>query len=343
MDGPARLFSESSFCATCPVAPTCGAALTDKACAETYAADGPGGEAVSHPLKPGTMNELTALGGPGFDDITAREIQLPQLPRYTPQPRSRVSFRGFLNEGIYAIRARDVVKRKRVISADEMRERLGLRPTQRLLLLLFDRDEILEDMWERSGPLIWALAEAGYDLIVCPSFSTYSPRPRTEFMINTRRSMLYFQALQDAGAPAVARIAWEVSNDARRFAAWASANPCVRLVALDWSTYRSARDWRDQLEGLAIFDTSTGGALTYFVNGATTEARCHELFRVVPPERVRITNATTQARIPPPRLRLAGDQTGATFGERCEVRRGVVERASARTARGSATEVRAVA
>jgi hypothetical protein len=330
LDGPPRLFSASTLCPTCPLAATCGAALTDKACPDTWSANDPGGRTVSHPQKPGTMEELLALGGPEFDDIVAREARLPRLPLYTPQPRYRTSLRGVLAEDIYAMRARDVVKKKRVVSANELREVLGLRSTQLIALLLFDRDEILEDMWERGGLLIWELAEAGYDLIVSPSFSTYSPRPRTEFLINTRRSMLYFQALQEAGAPAVARVAWEVTRDAHRFAKWVAANPSVELVALDWSPYRWARDWQDQLDGLSIFDALTDQHLSYFVNGLTTPRRCDALFRVVPPERVRITNATTQARLPPPSLRAPGDRTGATFAARCEIRRSVVDGAADR-------------
>jgi hypothetical protein len=120
----------------------------------------PGGEAVSHPLKPGTIDEIHALGGPHFDDIVARPARLVRLPLYTPQPCNRTSMRGFLDRDVYALKARDVVKKHRVISADEMRDRLGLRSTQALVLVLFDEDEILEDIWARSGLLIWQLAAA---------------------------------------------------------------------------------------------------------------------------------------------------------------------------------------
>lgn len=341
MDGHPRLISESSLCDSCPLAGPCGAELTDKACPENWFPEMPGGAAVTHPLKPGTLEELAALGGPEFHDIVAAPVEKPALPPYTPQPRNRTSLRGYLNERVYAVRARDVIKAKHVIAATELRDRIGLEPWQQLILVPFDRDEILEDMWGRGGLLIWQLAEAGYDLVVAPSFSTYTPRPRTEFMINTRRSMLYFRALQDAGAPAIARVAWQVSADARRFAAWAIANRAVELVAIDWSTYRGAREWREQLEGLAIFEARTEGAITYFVSGVTTERRCDELFSVVPPERVRVTNATTQARIAVPRLRPTGDRTGATFADRCAKRRGVVVRSAARAAeRGSEPAVR---
>ena len=237
--------------------------------------------------------------------------------------------RGFLSEPIYAMRAKDVVKKNRVISAGEMRARLGLREWQLLVLLLFDSDEILEAMWARGAKMVWQLAEAGYDLIVPPSFSTYSPRPRTEFLINVRRSMLYFAALQEAHIPALPRVAWQVSHDAKRFAAWVNANPAVRTVALDWSTYRCAPDWQDQLQGLEVFESHTSRRLKYFINGVTTKDRAKALFSRVSPDRVGITNATTQARVALPKLRLPGDRTGAMFSARREARRRVLAIAAA--------------
>lgn len=325
MDGHPRLFSASTLCGVCPIFEDCGASLTDLACPETRDDGDPGGAAVSHPLAPETFHEVRQLGGVGFSDIAADAVPLPRLPLYLPQVRNRRSFRGILGERTYAVRARDVVKKDRVIPASELRDHLGLRPSQQLILLLFDADTILESMWERGGLLVWQLKEAEYDLVIAPSFSIWSPRPRTEFMINMRRSILYYRALLDTGIAAIPRLGWQVAADARRWAAWVSANPVVNVVALDWSTYRTAADWNQQLEGLVIFERLTGHRVTYLINGMTTIRRCEAVFRLVPEVRVRITNATTQARIAPRRLRPAGDQTGATFAARRQVRLSSVE------------------
>lgn len=302
--------------------------MTDHACPEGFSENMPGGPAVSHPHKSGTLVELRELGGPGFDDIAALPVPRISLPIYTPQPRHRRSLQGFLTESVYILRAADVVKKRRVIGADELRQSLGLRADQRLVLLLFDRDELLEEMWERGLDLVRQLATAGYEAIVAPSFSTYTPRPHTEFMINAKRSMIYFRLLQDAGALAIPRAAWIVSGNARQFADWAQRNPSVEMFALDLATYRCASDWKDQLEGLEIFDSLTDRRLSYLINGVTTAQRCEQLFELVDPNRVRITNATTQARIPRRRLRSTGDQTGATFKARLTVRRSTVENAA---------------
>jgi hypothetical protein len=328
MDGHLRLFSPSSVCPGCPLKETCGAALTDHACPETWSSEMPGGDPVSHPLKPGTMAELRDLGGPEFDDIVARPAVRLELPLYTAQIRYRTSLRGHLEEPVYFIRATEVVKSKRVTTAAEIRQALLLKQDQRLIVLLFDDDELLESMWTRGANLVRELADAGYDAVVSPSFSTYTPRPRTDFLINTKRSLLYFAALQVAGAYAIPRVAWIISHDARRMASWTCENPSVETVALDLSTYRPQADWRKQLEGLEIFDSMTERRISYLINGPTTQERCAQLYEIAGVDRVRITNATTQAQIPARSLRSTGDQTGPTFKARLAVRRGIVHGAA---------------
>jgi hypothetical protein len=302
--------------------------MTDQACPDTWTAGMPGGPTVSHPAKPGTLQELELLAGAGLDDVVARPVPVLPLGPYTPQPRFRRSLRGHLTEDAYILRASEVVMKSRVKSAAEVREAVGLEGRQKLIVLPFDDDRVIEDMWSREERLIAELAEAAYDAIVAPSFSTYTPRPRTEYLINMRRSMIYFGALQGAGITAIPRLAWNVSHDARRCARWALRNPGVAMVALDLATHRVPADWRAQIEGLEIFDSMTGETMSYLINGPTRIDRCEDLLRIAGTKRICVTNATTQIRIPKPCLRATGDQTGATFAARVEVGRGVLEAAS---------------
>jgi hypothetical protein len=329
LDGNPRLFSISQACADCPLSTPCGAQLTDYACPDAWSATGPGGAAVSHPLKPGTLRELKLIGGATFDDIQAHRQPAIELPGYLPQLRNRSALRGAVPPGAYAIRATDVIKKRRVISAQELRERLDLPIQHPLVLLLFDRDRRLEEIWRRSHVVVPQIAEAGYSLVSSPSFSTYEPRPRTEYLINMRRSMLFFRWLQSAGAPTIPRVAWQVEADVRRIAQWVSENPDVSRVGIDLSTYRWTRTWRAQLDCLRLFDGLVGHRLSYLINGLTTEARCRAVFDSISPSRVTVTNATTQARIAPRQTRTAGDQSGVTFQARLAARYGVVIRAHA--------------
>jgi hypothetical protein len=203
-----------------------------------------------------------------------------------------------LHEELYAVRAKEVIgRRAHVLTATELRQSVGLRPAQKLVLLLFDSDPILERIWEDARHLLPEIAGAGYEAVVAPSYSIWLPRPRTEFLYNVKRSLVVFQALQQMNVPAIPRVAWVVEHDVRRFAKWAS-DPALTLVALDLMTFRTDADWRRQIEGLELFDRLTGRRLRYLVNGPTTIDRFADLYCCVPARRVSITNATLAAPAP---------------------------------------------
>ncbi|MGN6588298.1 MAG: hypothetical protein ACTHKT_12660 [Solirubrobacterales bacterium] len=293
-----------------------------------------GGPSVSHPLKAETIHELEELGGPSFASIRASASVKLDLPLYTPQARNERALSGYLHGDIYFLRISAVLRKDRILSAEELRDRLGLTSRVRLFLLMFDRDRILEVAWERGLRLVEQIAAAGYVGVICPSFSTYWPRPATEFLINSKRSLIYFSILQSRGVRAIPRVAWITAEDAIRFGLWIQENPLIGAVALDLSTYRRAEDWRDQMEGLELFDRLTGERLTYLINGASVERRCLELFTLLGVARTRITNATTQARIKPRRLRSTDNQVGITFAARQSKRQGAVETAAAQFEEG---------
>ena len=237
---------------------------------------------------------------------------------------------------MYAIRAAEVVLSRGVVPARAVRERLGLRSEQSLVLLLFDQDGVLERIW--NARTVWEIAEAGYTWVVSPSYSVWSPRPRSETLVNAKRSLKYFEALQAVGVSAIPRVAWETEHDVMRFADWALANGYLELVALDLQTYRSTDNWQLALEGLALFDQRTHERLSYLVNGATVLSRCVELCKTVDPARLCITNATSQVglRLPnrgPSRLAAISHQ-GQRFTAQTRLQEGVVKMAGALSQHG---------
>lgn len=328
MDGAPRLFSQSTVCPSCPLLARCPAVMTDHACVGLEEVTG--GPAVSHPDKPGSLEELTALGGPGYEDIVPLPVPRLRARLYIPQPRAERAFCGYLPEDLYILRARDVLRRGGILTAAAMRDRLGLEPRVRLVLILFDKDEILERIWGQGMRLVEQFAHAGYEAIAAPSFSTYTPRPHTEFMINVKRSLLYFRLLQATGAQAIPRLAWIVSGNARDLGSWAKAHPEVETFALDLSTYRGEKDWLSQLQGLEIFDAITGGHASYLINGPTVEPRYQQLFEIVEPGRLAITNATSQLDVAPRAMRSTGNQAGVRFPAKVRGAREKVERAAKR-------------
>jgi hypothetical protein len=98
------------------------------------------------------------------------------------------------------VRAHAVIgRRRKVLTTQALRRALSLLDFQALVLLLFDTDEILERLWNEAGALFPQIAEARFDLVVAPSYSKWSPRPRTEFLIAAKRSLEAFAILQKLG------------------------------------------------------------------------------------------------------------------------------------------------
>jgi hypothetical protein len=260
--------------------------------------------------------------------ISAEPVAAPDLPEYLPQVRTRSALAGALREPVYAVRADVVVGRRRhVLAAADLKTRVGLRPTQKLVLLLFGQDQVLERLWNDSPALLPEIAAAGFDLVVGPSYSTWTPRPRTEHLYNLKRSFIFYRALQQLGAPAVPRLAWVTEHDVRRCAAWVLANPAVELIGLDWTTYRADADWRAQLEALGLLDRMTGRRLRYLINGPTTSSRHADIFTRVGPPRVCLTSSTLAP--PPPegnhQLLLSADgRSVSTFEGRCVAQRRII-------------------
>lgn len=315
---PLRLFDSltGSLCCSCPWIDVCGAAGSEHACRSISRTVQECGPSVLHPSDPATRRYLGSVGGPGFDTVTAEQVAVADLPGYLPQIRTRSALDGALDESVYAVRADVVIgQRAHVLSAADLKTLVGLRSAQKLVLLLFGQDRVLERLWNDGPALLREIATAGFDLLVAPSFSTWTPRPRTEHLYNLKRSLVCFQALQQLGTPAVPRLAWVTEYDVRRWAAWLLANPAVERVGLDWTTYRSDSDWRAQIEGLGLLDRLTGRRLRYLINGPTTNSRYADIFVKVVPPRVCLTSSTLA---PPP--------TGgaATFQDRCTAQRRVV-------------------
>lgn len=297
MESQGKLFlTEGPFCARCPWRDDCGAMLGDKACRARWKSKAWGGRQALHPAFRITAEFLADVGGPSFDGVTARPVQVPGLPRYMSLIRMRRVLNGQLRNPAYGISAGEVIGgRSSPLSAEAVRKLVGLAPDQLLVLLLFGKDKFLERLWDHRHQFLPELADAGFDLIVSPSYSLWEPRPRPEHLYALKRSLLVFEALQALGAPIIPRVAWSVAKDADRLARWA-ADPSLSHVGIDLTTYRGDRAFGDQLKLLQRFDRLSGARLSYLINGPSRLDRVQALYEAVSSERIHIANSRAIAR-----------------------------------------------
>lgn len=278
------------LCPSCPALRLCKVARTANACSPKWGSTELGGEHVLHPAKSDISAFMDAVDGLEFGTIEASPVRLPRVPPYLPQVRTRRGLRGFLDEDVYGVRARVVIEREVVLPAAALKRLIGLPPNAKVVLLLFDADDVIERLYREARTLLPQLVNAGYDLVVAPSYSCWWPRPRIDHLYNLKRSLWVYGALQRYGIPAVPRVAWAANEDAERFAAWIRCNPSVEMVGVDLMTYRADRWWQAQMRGLHLFDDRTSGRLRYLVNGPSELERFVDVYEAVDPSRVTITN-----------------------------------------------------
>lgn len=300
MDHP-RLFEPGPgvLCPKCAYGDACGASHSAHACAPRWGDREYGGVHVLHPLHPDRDKYMESVRGPDFANVKAIATPVPVLPGYLPQLRLRRGLSGSLREPIYGIRAREVIRGRRVVTAAEIRSNLHLKRAQKVVLILFDRDELLEKIWDEADILLPDLADAGFDLVVCPSYSIYDPRPRLEHLYNFKRALEIFAACQQLLIPALPRAAWFIDFDVRRLARWLNLNEVVEWLAVDLQTQRLQADWARALAGLELLDQLTSKRLSYLINGPTSLSHCADIYGAVSPRRVSITNATLASPIEP--------------------------------------------
>lgn len=272
---------EGLYCGECSVRTVCPYKTGGRACQDLYGEPRYGGVNVVHPARHDFDEHFSEIDGPGFESVKAVPVDLPTLPRFTPRLYPRREFDGVLHGKFYGVGPDEaIIGRRKVLGADDMREIVGLWSDQGLALMLFGKDQHLERIWPRRHNVVEEIAECGYDFVGPPSYSALINHPPSEGLRNLKRSLHFFELLQEAGVPTAPRLAWLSRPDARRSAQWCVNNPAVNLVTLDLAIKDQA-EWRRQIELLRYFDDATGRRLKYFIHGPQAESRLIELFSII--------------------------------------------------------------
>ncbi|GAB3435172.1 hypothetical protein [Flindersiella endophytica] len=200
---------------------------------------------------------MAEVGGTlSFDDIALDTVLPAGLPVFVPQvdgsnirrldadlgwPAYGVGLRRVFSPATYEIYPR---LRGRAAHAA-----LGLPPGQLALLVGYGEDPLVEAFWSRrhTGRLIEQIASQGWDLVLAPNYSIYGNWPRTEHLLNMRRSLLIAKELCDAGACAVPNVYWYRLEDLRRWATWIS-DTAPSAIAINLQTVRQGGDWESWTE-----------------------------------------------------------------------------------------------
>lgn len=289
---PAQLTMEvgsGSYCSGCVLREPCGQADTSRACQAIFGDPRYGGLNVLHFARHDLDRYFAEVRGPEFDDVRVKpDTRVPDLPLTTPRLYPLNSLRGLLNGSFYAIGAdKAIFERKVLLHADDLREAVDIWGNQGLALMLYGKDTHMEELWRRRHSLVPDIAAAEYDFVSPPSFSARINHPPPEYLFNAKRSLIFFEMLQEHGVPSAPRLAFLSEHDVRRGAVWCNSQEALDLITLDLAI-KDHREWSRQLVLLHRFDALTGKRLTYLIHGPAAPSRVSAIFAVLG-SRLRLT------------------------------------------------------
>lgn len=291
-----------------PLCSGCNSDCSYCGCARAEAATG-SGACGTCPIRCGSRDNIRAwmadVGGTlTFDDIEL-DGRLPEgLPAYIPQVDGTgvPELDAHLDWPAYALGLR------RVFSADSHRlyprwsdgadahELLGLRPGQLAVLSGYGTDPLVEALWtaRRRDRLVERIAAQGWDLVLACNYSVYGNWPRSEHLLNLRRSLILAAEFAEAGMLTVPNVYWFRLEDLARWGEWiADTHPPA--IAVNAQTMRSGEDWESWLlPGLHWLAAELPPGLPVILTGLSRPDRIGaavELFGT----RLHLINQTAQA------------------------------------------------
>lgn len=158
-----------------------------------------------------------------------------------------------------------------------MRGRLGVTNKPRLVVSTHQGDETLEAVWANRYEFVQALADAGYDLVLSPSYSTWDHLPRLEHRYQIARSLRMYEMLVDAGIPSIPNVGWYLRRDIADWATALMAEPNLWAFSVDLQTLQSDEKWDWGLRGLKHLAERIGPGWEVVVNGVGRSDRIQEL------------------------------------------------------------------
>lgn len=231
---------------------------------------------------------MADVGGTlAFDDLVL-DPRLPAgLPRFIPQVDGHdvPAFDADLHWAAYGIGLRRVLSptTHRVypkFAGVRAHDALGLGPEQLAVLVSYAEDPLVERVWTDRARLIEEFAAQRWDLVLAPNFSMYGNQPRTEHLVNFRRSLALASEMAAAGIPAVPNVYWFRKEDLDRVIAWVD-DVAPAAIATNLQTFRTDQDWELMaLPGLTYLARNLAPEVTYIVTGSSRADRIATLIEL---------------------------------------------------------------
>jgi hypothetical protein len=218
-----------------------------------------------------------------INDVNAKDIALPTLPRYIPiiPSGSRQLFTDY-RPPMVAVKLGDVVSTEKLLVADCLETRFGIPLGTKVILLCYGKDRLIENLWPRRHEIFSKLASLGFAGVAAVNYSVWDSQPHSERLINIKKSLLTYEDLQNIGIPAIPHIYWYGRVNLNAWLRWLDNNPTVGVIAINMQTLRKQQDWERALNDLRYFVTNLKRPIHFLITGPQTPLRVAEIKSVLP-------------------------------------------------------------
>jgi hypothetical protein len=213
--------------AACKALCVCGQLGTASGCTEVTRPD------LLNRDDPDFAAALAEVRGLDLGLTTSIAQPLPPLPRFLPQVDGTAACARLVRPTVAV--AFGILRRRAGASprsSQTLAQRLKVSKVTKAGLLLFAKDAVLEDLWDRRSRWAPTIADWKPDFVVAPDFSVWDDDPALGGQHNIVRSLRFYEALQRADVPTIPHLFWGSRQQLGAWKSWLQAND-LPIIAMD--------------------------------------------------------------------------------------------------------------
>ena len=216
------------------------------------------------------------IDGLDFATVKAKESLNPSLPLFIPGIRSS-GFRNKIHLPWVALSVSEILKsqyRKNkgilVVPESSLKENLkksfNLSLNSKIILLSYGPDKLIEKIWQAEESNYFPkIKQTGVKMTTAFNFSVFWGECRLGQRINLKKSLKTFELYQKYNIPSIPHIYWLNEFDLKEWVRWLSANPNVKMVALNLQMLAYQDDF--VLSGIKYLIKHMNHPISLFVSG----------------------------------------------------------------------------
>ena len=204
-------------------------------------------------------------------------LRLSQPPFELPPlilSRSECLPAGFdLPDGWVGVHLREVLSLVRAESARrdpaaEIRSRLHVSPSCRLVGVLNGDDDLLETLWGVEPPRFFGrMREAGIEILTGPTYSVYRENPASHSVAMLLRHHRFCEDAFAAGFSVIPNLYYRSRRDRARWEDWLRMNTDMHTVARDFGRTKHPTSFRPEIDGLLGILRTTNRPMRVLLTG----------------------------------------------------------------------------